>query len=112
MTDEIVKVVVPSYGLRGLFNQEEITLDEFEKLKGDYIEECNKTIRQIDTTGETFEGVVAIFEKLMPPFQYWLENKIACKKINAENSKTAPNPEAEKKAREFTTKIGTKPADL
>ena len=103
MTNEIVKVVVPSYGLRGEFAKKYLNKDEFEKLKAEYIQEAFDLMKEMDDAGDTI--MLAIFEKTVSPFQYWLENKLACNKINEQHAKDKPDAAKQKKADEFAKQI-------
>ena len=113
ITEQIVKVVVPSYGLRGEFAKKYLNKDEFEKLKAEFINESYAVLQEIGSVVITNTAVEAIFEKTMSPFQYWLENKMACDAINKTGEQN-PEVQAEKKrkADTFAAQVGTEPKTL
>ena len=103
---KIVKLVVPSYGLRGEFSREELNEKQFSKLQREYIEEQMVVLEQVSAIPGivkfSVESIRMLMDKLIPPFQYWLENRIAC-----EHNAKGTTDEKKAKAREFAERIGT-----
>jgi len=122
--NDIVKLVVPSYGLRGEFARIELDRQEFKDLQQAYLTEQMDLIKLVDeravANGIGADEFRRLIDKLISPFQYWLENKIACRKINERTRKEKPmSPErkadieeAKAQADEFSDRVGTKPEDL
>lgn len=92
MTDtNIVKVVVPSFGLKGAFERVDLNRKEFETLQEDYLAEQLALLETISTRDIVdkihIETARMLLDKMIPPFQYWLENEFACNKLNSGNPK-------------------------
>ena len=119
MTDtKIVKVVVPSFGLKGAFERVDLNRKEFETLQEDYLAEqlaLLETISTRDIDRIHSETARMLLDKMIPPLQYWLENKFACNRLNTGATKPA-DPHTKKvleqaakqaKAKKFADRIDT-----
>lgn len=117
---DVVKVVVPSFGLKGAFERVDLNRKEFETLQDDYLAEQMTLLEHISTNDDAskihIETARMLLDKMIPPLQYWLENKFACNRLNTGATKPA-DPHTKKvleqakqaKAKEFSERVGTIP---
>ena len=113
MSEQIVKVVVPPYNKQGLFKRTEFTQADMVKAKAEYLAEADalmsliRRTEQFENSGDIDEWAGILFEKMLSPFIYWLEDKLVSEQANKRNG----NGNVEK-AKEFAKKIDTVPNDI
>lgn len=110
--DKIAKLVVPSYGLRGEFARVELTDDEFEDMHNEYLNEQINLVNTVADREDVFKldsnTTRMLLDKMIPPFQYWLENKIACKKATENKARTSEiDTKRKAKANEFANRVNS-----
>lgn len=81
---EVVKVINGSPGLK----RTEITGEELERLRDEYLKEMtclsHKTFKIVSNEfcGNKETAFRVLLEKIVPPFEYWLRDKIAADFVN------------------------------
>jgi hypothetical protein len=79
---ETKKEVVRIVAANGLTPRTELTKEELERYEDNYLQEVARLYYMITNKGVAGHDRELILEKMLSPFEYWLRDKLACKRLN------------------------------